>query len=380
MSQGNFYVVADHIDTPLVVAQADGMNVWDWRNRDPFGNNAPITSAVLPAYDPRFPGQVADVETGLFYNYFRDYDPQTGRYIESDPIGLEGGINTYAYVSANPLSYSDPKGLVVGVDDAVIVGGIFITSACLATPGCRKAVTDAAASAARDAQKAGKMCLDGMDWMRNWYAQDKTPNTGEPGSTHVNPGSGQERKYGPDGQPEYDIDWDHDHMAKACHTGTTGRTGNEARVCKFHLGLKAASLDPSRSEDSMEEISQRVTLILDPNFGERIMNVSKSAPVWIVESDCNRQAVELARASSGSRGVTVFAAKSGESPKVTCERIVASLDDHFNECSQTPGYDQLEVLGLKLADVDLRHFQNLGFSGFSTTEAGFVASKSRLRG
>ena len=109
--QGSFYVVADHIDTPLILAQADGMNVWDWRSRDPFGNGAPVTTPALPAYDHRFPGQVADVETGLFYNYFRDYDPQTGRYLESDPIGLDGGINTYSYVKGNPLSAIDPNGL-----------------------------------------------------------------------------------------------------------------------------------------------------------------------------------------------------------------------------------------------------------------------------
>jgi RHS repeat-associated protein len=54
------------------------------------------------AYDLRFPGQFFDQATKLHYNYFRDYDPRTGRYIESDPIGLDGGINTYAYGRNDP--------------------------------------------------------------------------------------------------------------------------------------------------------------------------------------------------------------------------------------------------------------------------------------
>jgi RHS repeat-associated protein len=60
--------------------------------------------------DLRFPGQQYDSATGFNYNYFRDYDATTGRYIESDPIGLAGGIGTYDYVGGNPMSYADPLG------------------------------------------------------------------------------------------------------------------------------------------------------------------------------------------------------------------------------------------------------------------------------
>jgi RHS repeat-associated protein len=78
-----------------------------------------MTSVSIYTYNLRFPGQYSLNESGLYYNYFRDYDPQTGRYIESDPIGLRGGINSYGFVGANPISRRDPFGLAT----VIIVGG-----------------------------------------------------------------------------------------------------------------------------------------------------------------------------------------------------------------------------------------------------------------
>ena len=110
-----YYVHADHLGSPRAVTRpSDNVMVWQWDNVDPFGNNAanenPAGQGTFK-YATRFPGQYYDSETGTHYNYFRDYDPGIGRYEQSDPIGLKGGINTYAYARSNPARFRDPLGL-----------------------------------------------------------------------------------------------------------------------------------------------------------------------------------------------------------------------------------------------------------------------------
>ncbi|MFZ6755224.1 RHS repeat-associated core domain-containing protein [Undibacterium sp. Dicai25W] len=112
-------IQTDQINTPRVITDSTGNVVWRW-DSTPFGESLPdqnpghTGTANDFTFNLRFAGQYYDQETNLHYNYFRDYDPATGRYIQSDPIGLGGGINTYAYVEGNPVTFFDPRGLHKG--------------------------------------------------------------------------------------------------------------------------------------------------------------------------------------------------------------------------------------------------------------------------
>jgi len=137
-----FYLHPDHLGTPRVATRSQAVNeattgpnainkaVWRWES-DPFGtslgNSKPnenpqnvtgtasqITAASFRVNN-RFPGQVADAESGKYYNYFRDYDSNVGRYVESDPIGLRGGPSTFGYSGGKPISHFDSTGLATYV-------------------------------------------------------------------------------------------------------------------------------------------------------------------------------------------------------------------------------------------------------------------------
>ncbi|MEQ1513162.1 MAG: RHS repeat-associated core domain-containing protein [Lysobacteraceae bacterium] len=118
--QALHYIEADALGTPRVVVDpmrgASGTAIWRWDlSGEAFGTTAPNQDpdgdATAFVFDMRFPGQRFDSVSGMNYNYFRDYDPSTGRYVQSDPIGLRGGISTYGYVGGNPLGLSDFFGL-----------------------------------------------------------------------------------------------------------------------------------------------------------------------------------------------------------------------------------------------------------------------------
>lgn len=102
------YLHSDHLGTPRV--GTDATQQISWRNKtDAFGAAGGITGPAVVRL--RQPGQVDLGLGGVSYNYYRDYLPGWGRYLESDPIGLDGGLNTYSYAGANPLLYADPLGL-----------------------------------------------------------------------------------------------------------------------------------------------------------------------------------------------------------------------------------------------------------------------------
>ncbi|MDC5386252.1 RHS repeat protein [Acinetobacter baumannii] len=103
-----YYIVTDHLNTPRRLV--DGVThavVWSW-DSTAFGVGNPTGSIT---FNLRFPGQYYDVGTNQFYNHNRFYNPELGRYMEPDPIGLEGGLNPYAYAGSNPVMNTDSTGL-----------------------------------------------------------------------------------------------------------------------------------------------------------------------------------------------------------------------------------------------------------------------------
>ncbi|WP_204355766.1 RHS repeat domain-containing protein [Marinobacter bohaiensis] len=119
-----YFIHSDQLGSPVATTDQNQAVIWK-QERLPFGSSVePEVSASAPRIG--FPGQYLDRETNYHYNYYRDYDPAIGRYIESDPVGLHAGQNTYAYVTSNPILSFDIYGLwwdSIGVNLTFITEG-----------------------------------------------------------------------------------------------------------------------------------------------------------------------------------------------------------------------------------------------------------------
>ena len=111
-----YYAHNNYMNMPRLFTDEYKNVVWSG-DFTPFGElyneNGSVSNVI------RFAGQYENLESGYFYNYHRDYDAGLGRYLQSDPIGLNGGINTYAYVKGNSINFNDPKGLKLTVSKGI---------------------------------------------------------------------------------------------------------------------------------------------------------------------------------------------------------------------------------------------------------------------
>lgn len=154
------YLHTDHLYTPMLATDEAGGISWN-AVRDAFG-----ATAVLPgnriSMPLRLPGQYFDPERGEHYNLLRDYQPTTGRYLQTDPIGLAGGINQYGYAYANPLSYSDPTGEVPLVAVAWAYGRC--VASCTAIDAVMGGMGMACTTLSNTAKNCAADCLNPFNW------------------------------------------------------------------------------------------------------------------------------------------------------------------------------------------------------------------------
>jgi RHS repeat-associated protein len=155
----HYAIQSDHLNTPRRLIQSDGQVAWQW-SYSAFGDEKPTIAknrfantdlnqsfgtTTVPAvtFNLRYPGQYFDQESNLHYNYHRSYSAAVGRYTQSDPIGLDGGWNRFGYVGQNPLSFTDPKGLIAPAIVACAASAPCAGAVILLCATAGKAISDA---------------------------------------------------------------------------------------------------------------------------------------------------------------------------------------------------------------------------------------------
>jgi RHS repeat-associated protein len=162
-----FYAHNDQLGTTLKLTDRSGRLVWSAQH-DAFGR-ASLSAGNTVTFNPRLPGQYFDAETGLHYNFRRLYDPDTGRYLTEDPIGLEGGINLYAYVNGDPVNNIDPTGEILG--HAAVFAGCF--GVCMLANGIADYANGDCQDAPWDAKDCALTCIPFPAFKWAWSAAPK---------------------------------------------------------------------------------------------------------------------------------------------------------------------------------------------------------------
>ena len=161
------YITTDHLGTPILATDRQGGKSWRGYSQA-FGRTG-IEGGSTTSINLRFAGQYFDRETGLHQNFFRDYSPATGRYVQADPLGIFGGLNTYGYAHNDPLGYIDPTREVPIAP--IVVGYLRCVASCTA----RSSIMDGLSgevdcwpdTLTDNAKDCAISCADPMRWFKS---------------------------------------------------------------------------------------------------------------------------------------------------------------------------------------------------------------------
>jgi RHS repeat-associated protein len=136
----DYFYTRDHLGTIREVVASDGTTVGSRLSYDPWGK---LTETGSVLSDFTYTGHYYDRQSGLSLAWFRGYDPNLGRWLNQDPLGVQGGLNLYGYVGNDPINFVDPTGEVAGAAAAAAGASAAFAAAgliCLLSPDCRDGI------------------------------------------------------------------------------------------------------------------------------------------------------------------------------------------------------------------------------------------------